>query len=91
MSKRSIVALLMSVFFILMVTAIIWVNGERPRVLVLHSYATNYVWTREINVGLERVLGNQSWINVRYHYMNTKKKSNKNSKKEKKSKKLPNL
>jgi ABC-type uncharacterized transport system substrate-binding protein len=77
MSRRSIALVLMSVFFVAMVASIIWVNSKRPRLLVLHSYDTHYVWTREINTGLERVLGKQSWINVRYHYMDTKKKSNK--------------
>ncbi|MEQ8194859.1 MAG: hypothetical protein RIB59_10255, partial [Rhodospirillales bacterium] len=77
MSKRSIAIALMGVFFVAMVASIIWVNSKRPRLLVIHSYDTHYVWTREINVGLDRVLGKQSWINVRYHYMNTKKKSNK--------------
>ena len=81
MSKKSIATLLMAVFFVAMVSSVGWVNSKRPRVLILHSYATNYVWTREINVGLKRTLGNQSWINVRYHYMNTKKKSNKGHKK----------
>ncbi len=77
MSKKSFTALLMGVFFIAMVSSVGWFNSKRPRVLILHSYSTNYVWTREINVGLKRILGKQSWINVRYHYMNTKKKSNK--------------
>lgn len=81
MSKKTIAGILMAVFFAAMVSSVGWVNSERPRVLILHSYATNYVWTREINVGLDRVLGKQSWINVRYHYMNTKKKSSKGHKK----------
>ena len=77
MSKKTLTGILMATFFVAMVSSVGWVNSKRPRVLILHSYSTNYVWTREINVGLKRVLGKQSWINVRYHYMNTKKKANK--------------
>jgi ABC-type uncharacterized transport system substrate-binding protein len=68
-------ALLMSAFLVVLIGSILWVNATRPRVLVLHSYFTDYVWTREINVGLERVMNDQSWIQMRYHYMDTKKKS----------------
>lgn len=75
MMRRKITALLMSIFFISLITAIVIVNVNRPRILVLHSYDKSYAWTREINVGLTRALESQSWIQVRYHYMNTKKKS----------------
>jgi hypothetical protein len=68
-------ACLMAGFLAAMIGAILWVNSTRPRILVLHSYFTDYVWTREINVGLDRGMKDQSWIQFRYHYMDTKKKS----------------
>lgn len=73
--RRQLVIGLMAAFFVTMVGAIVWANNERPRLLVLHSYATDYAWTRDVNVGLRRVLDRQSWISVRYHYMDTKSTS----------------
>ncbi len=45
---------------------------ERPRILVLHSYYTDFSWVRDINVGIERALQDRPY-NVRYHYMDTKR------------------
>jgi hypothetical protein len=71
--RRSAIVGLMAVFFVMMVGAIVWANAHRPRILVLHSYATDYSWTRDVSTGLGRVLGKQSWISVRHHYMDTKR------------------
>lgn len=75
--RRPLLAGLMAVFFTLMVGTIVWVNVQRPRLLVLHSYATDYVWTRDVNTGLRRVLDRQSWISTRYYYMDTKTSADK--------------
>jgi ABC-type uncharacterized transport system substrate-binding protein len=47
---------------------------ERPRVLVLHSYATDFSWVNDMNTGIDRVLGDRPY-NIRYYYMDTKKHS----------------
>ena len=75
--RRPILVGLMAMFFVLMVGAIVWANVHRPRILVLHSYATDYVWTRDVNTGLRRVLDRQSWISTRYYYMDTKTSADK--------------
>lgn len=67
----------MGAFFVALVTAIVWVSTNRPRIMVLQSYAPDYVWTRDIDVGLMRVLNGKSWIDIRYHYMESKKHSSK--------------
>jgi len=59
----------MSAFFIGLIAAIVLVSANRPRILILHSYDPDYIWTRDINVGLQRVLGTKSWIDIRYQYM----------------------
>ena len=48
-------------------------NLNKPRVLVLHSYDTGYPWTREVNVGLRRVLDEKAHYAVRWFYMDTKR------------------
>jgi hypothetical protein len=76
MTRRTCRSLLITLFFLQMVVAIVWINAKRPRILVMHSYNMDYVWTRDVDVGLQRVLNVQSWIAVRYHYMNTYRESN---------------
>lgn len=72
MKTQHLPRLLMSLFFLAGLGLIFWVNLERPSVLVLHSYSTDYVWTRGINEGLQRVLSSRHDLRVRYHYMKTK-------------------
>jgi ABC-type uncharacterized transport system substrate-binding protein len=47
-------------------------NIQKPRLLVIHSYATDFAWVRDINQGLNRVLAKQPY-SVQYHYMDTKR------------------
>ncbi len=62
------------VLFVLVLSAsVLYINYERPRILVLHSYSLDYVWTKEVNVGLERIFQDHSWVDIRYHYMSAKK------------------
>jgi ABC-type uncharacterized transport system substrate-binding protein len=51
----------------------VYFNITRPRVLILHSYNTEYSWTRDLNVGLRRVLDQYSYYAIRWHYMDTKR------------------
>jgi hypothetical protein len=63
----------MTLFFVVTGALVLWVNGHKPRLLILHSYDTDYVWTREVDEGIRRGLGSGAWITVRRHYMRTKK------------------
>ena len=73
--RNKITAVLIAGFFLTLVVSALNINIHRPNILVLHSYDTSYIWTRDLNAGLKRGLDGQSWIQTRYHYMNTKKKS----------------
>ena len=53
--------------------------GHKPRVLVLHSYATGYSWTDNVSIGIRRVLDEYPY-EVRWHYMDTKNHSEDNFK-----------
>ncbi|MEI6415537.1 MAG: hypothetical protein WCP34_14925 [Pseudomonadota bacterium] len=60
--------------FLLGITVIfIYFNANQSRVLILHSYDAGYSWTRDINVGLKRVLDKHRNITLRWHYMDTKR------------------
>lgn len=50
-------------------------NLSKPRILVLHSYYTDYSWVNDINHGILRILGGKPY-NIRYYYMDTKRKPN---------------
>lgn len=73
--RRSVLVLAMGLFVLAAVGAAIWFNLTRARVLILHSYETEYVWVHDINLALKRVFEKHSWIDVRYHHMDTKKLS----------------
>lgn len=73
--KNPIKTISASVLFIALIIIAVLININRPTILVLHSYNTDYVWTQGINTGLERILSDNSWLNVSYHYMDTKKQS----------------
>lgn len=72
MKAQHLPRILMTAFFAVGLAVIFWVNLKRPSVLVLHSYSTDYVWTRDVNEGLRRVLSSTQSLRVRYHYMKTK-------------------
>lgn len=62
---------LTGLFLLVMVATLVVYTVNKPRVLVLHSYATDYAWVRDVNVGLKRVLDRQPYA-LRWHYMDTK-------------------
>jgi hypothetical protein len=68
---RKLVLAAMALFFLVTGVFVVWENYHKPRLMVLHSYGPDYVWTQEVNEGLKRVLGKNYWLTVRYHYMHT--------------------
>ena len=63
----------MGLFVVLAVAYLGWLNISKPRILVLHSYDPEYAWSRDVNVGLNRVLRNSYRYQLRWHYMDTKR------------------
>ena len=51
----------------------IFFNTQRKTILILHSYHPEYSWVRDVNEGIKRVLKDQSFVNIRWHYMDTKR------------------
>jgi ABC-type uncharacterized transport system substrate-binding protein len=63
----------MTLLFLLVLTVFLIVqNVSKPRVLILHSYYTDFSWVQDINVGINRILEKKSY-KVRWHYMDTKR------------------
>ena len=73
--KKKILIALISIFITGLIAYLINVNLGKPRILVLHSYYTDYSWVTDINKGLLRIIGGKPY-SIRYFYMDTKRKPN---------------
>jgi len=52
---------------------VISVANETPRIMVLHSYSTSYVWTNLVNQSLKSAYEKSKFdVKIRYFYMNTR-------------------
>jgi hypothetical protein len=69
---RRLRVLLAACFLALAAGFTAWFKLTQPRVLVLHSYKPDYSWTRDVDIGLRRVLEPQLRYKVHWHYMDTK-------------------
>ncbi|MCI4624838.1 MAG: hypothetical protein L3V56_02650 [Candidatus Magnetoovum sp. WYHC-5] len=67
-----------SLLFVTLVTfIIIYFNITKPRIMIIHSYHPEYAWTRDINIGLIRVLERHPNYSIKWHYMDTQRHSGK--------------
>jgi ABC-type uncharacterized transport system substrate-binding protein len=71
--KRTLSTALAALFILAIAALAVSHNMGKPRVLILHSYGTDYAWTRDIDVGLRRGLGDLHRFSLRWHYMDLKR------------------
>lgn len=72
--NKSVISAFFLISSTLMFLGLAWVfNTSKPRVMILHSYNPDYIWTREVNVGLRRIVDEWRDYSVFWHYMDTKK------------------
>ncbi|MBF0190123.1 MAG: hypothetical protein HQL99_03115 [Magnetococcales bacterium] len=64
---------LIGVFFVLSVLLPAWFNGHKPKIMILHSYDSDYSWVKDVNVGLHRVLDQHRDHSVHWYYLDTKR------------------
>lgn len=72
MSYQHMNRVMAALFLIAFLSYLVIQANRKPRVLILHSYDTDYSWTREVNEGIRRKLGDKPY-SVRWHYMDTKR------------------
>ena len=77
MSTNTLTKIMSLLFLVVIFVTAITFNSLKPRVMILHSYQKDYAWTREIDVGFERVVKTWAGYSVTRHYMNTKKHKDK--------------
>ncbi|GDY25758.1 hypothetical protein AHAT_16480 [Agarivorans sp. Toyoura001] len=73
--KKILLSIVMLSFLVATITITLVEGASRPRILILHSYDTDYSWTRTVNQGIKRVKTAHLNVDIRYHYMNTKNQS----------------
>jgi ABC-type uncharacterized transport system substrate-binding protein len=67
------IKLLLAITFVgLVSTYLISYNYNRKIILVLDSYNTDYIWTKEVGNGLDRILDKSGNVIIRRVYMDTK-------------------
>lgn len=47
-------------------------NASTKRILILQSYNSDYSWTKDVDIGIKRVFGDDMSNSYRWHYMDTK-------------------
>ena len=62
------------IFLIVLCSFLILHNGQKPRLLILHSYYKDYSWVRDQNEGMQRILKDKVSYIVKEHYLDTKRK-----------------
>ncbi len=71
--KKRLSWLLSGLFIAIVVVVSIINNLAKPRVLILQSYGPDYAWTRDVDVGIRRVLDGGNNYVLRWHYMDLKR------------------
>lgn len=78
--SKAIKQWLIAIFLLLTVLLLSWFKITQPRILILQSYDANYSWTRDIDIGIKRVLDGNLHYKLQWHYMDTKKHPDKDFK-----------
>lgn len=76
--KPSMLGVLFSIYFC---GFLVYANIQKPRVLILQSYNKEYAWTRDVSKGIHRVLDKYPQYSIKWHYMDTKRRTSKHYKK----------
>jgi len=64
---------LIVLFLTALAVIVVMFNTSKPRLLILQSYDKTYPWTRDVDVGIERVLKKRNDYSVRWFYMDAKR------------------
>lgn len=72
MNNKSSNLLMPGIFLIICITFIVHEVRKKPRILILHSYHSEYSWVSEVNEGIKRIFTDKPYT-IRWHYMDTKR------------------
>ncbi len=77
---KNIEKFIILLFLICFILFALHINLSKPRIFILHSYAKDFSWVNDINIGIDRVLNKKPYA-VKWFYMDTKKHPDENYKK----------
>lgn len=69
---KSVKLSLIAIFLVMAGLLLTWFKLTQPRILIIHSYDTDYAWTRDIDAGIRRAIGSNLRYKIDWHYMDTK-------------------
>jgi ABC-type uncharacterized transport system substrate-binding protein len=72
MKIRNFDRVMAGLFLLVFAIYIVHEVGKKPRVLILHSYGSDYSWVTEVSEGMNRILEGKPY-SIRWHYMDTKR------------------
>lgn len=72
MSVKRLTTVFTGLFLLIAFSFLAYQRLHKPRIFVLHSYNDNMPWVQSLNQGLRSVLGDKSYISLRYFYMDAK-------------------
>jgi len=72
MNKKVHIRVIIVFFLSILMVFSVYVNVQRPRIFILHSYNVDFSWDVGINIGLERIFANKPY-KIRTYYMDTKR------------------
>jgi hypothetical protein len=61
------------IFLLGVAGTVVTFNVTKPRVLIVQSYDKEYAWTRDVDIGINRVLSDKNAYSLRWFYMDTKR------------------
>lgn len=66
---------LILLFLVLSISFIFYQLTHKQRVFILHSYHHSMPWVKNLERGIDQVFKNKQYVDLRYFYMNTKRRS----------------
>ncbi len=72
MTKNTLLLIAKLSFVALLCVLVFLHKQNKPRIMIIHSYNSDYSWVREINVGVNRFYDEHPDVTLRWHYMDLK-------------------
>jgi len=70
--KKNFLLFLKILMVILVGSFILAQKAQKPRILIMHSYHTDYPWVIQMDEGIRRIFDNRQGITLRHYYMDLK-------------------
>lgn len=78
MTKSTLLLTVKLAFVALLCTLVFLHKQHKPRIMIVHSYNSDYSWVKEINVGVDRFYDAHPDVTLRWHYMDLKNHGDEN-------------